>query len=154
DAESDRHPPRCGRRPRDSRRAPSSLREGAAPRAEARPRDAPGRQHDRARSALRAARALASTRSARVRLMVRDAMPPAADRQRRAATLLRDRRVARIPIGPLPADCRPRDELEAYAVQEALHGLLAGSALGPVTGHKIGCTTPVMQKFLGINNPC
>jgi 2-keto-4-pentenoate hydratase len=39
-------------------------------------------------------------------------------------------------------------------VQEALHGLLAAAGLGPVAGHKIGCTTPVMQAYLGIRNPC
>jgi 2-oxo-3-hexenedioate decarboxylase/2-keto-4-pentenoate hydratase len=48
---------------------------------------------------------------------------------------------------------RPPDEQAAYAVQDALHPLLA-AALGPVVGHKIGCTTPVMQAFLGIPNPC
>ena len=82
------------------------------------------------------------------------AMAPATDRHRRAATLLRDQRLRRIPIESLPADCRPRDELEGYAVQEALHGLLAGAGLGPVAGHKIGCTTPIMQAYLGIRNPC
>jgi 2-oxo-3-hexenedioate decarboxylase/2-keto-4-pentenoate hydratase len=39
-------------------------------------------------------------------------------------------------------------------VQEALHGFLADAGLGPVAGHKIGCTTPVMQAYLGIRNPC
>jgi 2-keto-4-pentenoate hydratase len=76
------------------------------------------------------------------------------DRQRRAAALLRDRRLARIPIGPLPEECRPRDEQDGYAVQEALHDLLARAGLGEIVGHKIGCTTPVMQAFLGIRNPC
>lgn len=48
---------------------------------------------------------------------------------------------------------RPQDESQAYAVQDALHALLE-PVLGPVSGHKIGCTTPVMQAFLGIPNPC
>jgi 2-oxo-3-hexenedioate decarboxylase/2-keto-4-pentenoate hydratase len=78
----------------------------------------------------------------------------AADRHHHAAALLRDRRLARVPIDALPEDCRPRDEPEGYAVQEALHGLLARAGLGPVAGHKIGCTTPVMQAYLGIRNPC
>jgi 2-oxo-3-hexenedioate decarboxylase/2-keto-4-pentenoate hydratase len=77
-----------------------------------------------------------------------------AERHRRAATILRDQRLARTPIERLPPDCRPRDEPEGYAVQEALHGLLTGAGLGPVAGHKIGCTTPVMQAYLGIQNPC
>jgi 2-oxo-3-hexenedioate decarboxylase/2-keto-4-pentenoate hydratase len=78
----------------------------------------------------------------------------AADRHRRAAALIRDQRLARAPIAPLPADCRPADERDGYAVQEALHGLLTDAGLGSVAGHKIGCTTPVMQAFLGIPNPC
>ena len=82
------------------------------------------------------------------------AVDAAADRHRRAAALLRDQRLARTPIDPLPADCRPRDETDGYAVQEALHELLTGAGLGRVAGHKIGCTTPVMQVYLGIKNPC
>jgi 2-keto-4-pentenoate hydratase len=81
-------------------------------------------------------------------------MKEATDRQHRAAHSLRDARLRRIPIDPLPLDCRPLDALDGYAVQEVLHGLLAASGLGPVAGHKIGCTTPVMQAFLGITNPC
>ena len=54
----------------------------------------------------------------------------------------------------LPPESRPADEADAYSVQEALHDLLVGAGLGTVVGHKIGCTTPVMQRFLGINNPC
>jgi 2-oxo-3-hexenedioate decarboxylase/2-keto-4-pentenoate hydratase len=81
-------------------------------------------------------------------------MEPASDRHRRAAEILRDARLGRTPIGRLPENCRPRDEPDGYAVQEALHGLLAGAGLGPVAGHKIGCTTPVMQAYLGIRNPC
>ena len=39
-------------------------------------------------------------------------------------------------------------------MQEVLHGLLAEAGQGPIVGHKIGCTTPVMQAYLGIANPC
>ncbi len=81
-------------------------------------------------------------------------MDAVADRHRRAAVLLRDQRLARTPIDPLPPDCRPRDEPDGYAVQDVLHELLAGAGLGPVAGHKIGCTTAVMQAYLGIENPC
>jgi 2-keto-4-pentenoate hydratase len=81
-------------------------------------------------------------------------MDVVAERHRRAAALLRDRRLARTPIDALPSDCRPRDEPDGYAVQEVLHHLLAEAGLGPVAGHKIGCTTPVMQAYLGIGNPC
>ena len=81
-------------------------------------------------------------------------MDTVTDRHRRAAALLRDQRLARTPIDPLPSDCRPRDETDGYLVQEALHALLRDAGQGPVTGHKIGCTTPVMQAYLGIRNPC
>jgi 2-oxo-3-hexenedioate decarboxylase/2-keto-4-pentenoate hydratase len=39
-------------------------------------------------------------------------------------------------------------------VQDALHVALADAGLGPVAGHKIGCTTPVMQRYLKIDHPC
>ena len=42
----------------------------------------------------------------------------AEERTRRAAVLLRDARLARRPIGPLPVDCRPTDLAEAYRIQE------------------------------------
>jgi 2-oxo-3-hexenedioate decarboxylase/2-keto-4-pentenoate hydratase len=76
------------------------------------------------------------------------------DRHRRAASILRDRRLSLMPIEPLPEECRPADERVGYAIQDALHGLLTESGLGPIAGHKIGCTTPVMQTFLGIDHPC
>ncbi len=62
-------------------------------------------------------------------------------------------RLGRKPMPALDPTIRPADERTAYAVQDALHPLLAGS-LGAVAGHKIGCTTPVMQAFLRIPNPC
>ena len=62
-------------------------------------------------------------------------------------------RLGRRPLPTLEPAVRPPDERTAYAVQDALHPLLAGT-LGPVAGHKIGCTTAVMQAFLGIPNPC
>jgi 2-oxo-3-hexenedioate decarboxylase/2-keto-4-pentenoate hydratase len=53
----------------------------------------------------------------------------------------------------LEPDARPRSEVQAYLVQRALHAMLTPH-FGPVVGHKIGCTTPVMQAFLKIPNPC
>ncbi len=70
-----------------------------------------------------------------------------------AAALLAEHRLARKPLDALPVGMRPADEVEAYAVQDALHARLVAS-LGAVTGHKIGCTTSVMQAFLKIPNPC
>jgi 2-keto-4-pentenoate hydratase len=72
----------------------------------------------------------------------------------RAADLLCAARLARRRFGRLPEDCRPADEAAAYAVQDALHAALSAAGYGGLAGHKIGCTTPVMQRFLGIPNPC
>lgn len=62
-------------------------------------------------------------------------------------------RLGHKPLPALDPALRPVDERAAYVVQDALHPLLAGS-LGAVVGHKIGCTTAVMQAFLKIPNPC
>ena len=56
-------------------------------------------------------------------------------------------------IAALPDDCRPATLDEAYAVQAAL-GERLGDTHGPVCGRKIGCTTPVMQRYLEIAHPC
>jgi 2-oxo-3-hexenedioate decarboxylase/2-keto-4-pentenoate hydratase len=72
----------------------------------------------------------------------------------RAADLLCEARRARQRFDRLPEDCRPADEASAYAVQDALHAALTAAGRGALAGHKIGCTTPVMQRFLGIANPC
>jgi 2-oxo-3-hexenedioate decarboxylase/2-keto-4-pentenoate hydratase len=54
----------------------------------------------------------------------------------------------------LPADCVPSSEAEAYAVQDLLHRSLTAGGWGSIAGYKIGCTTPVMQAYLGIHTPC
>ena len=66
-----------------------------------------------------------------------------------AATRLGHGRLSRLPTG-----IRPRDSSEAYAVQAALHRRLEGAGRGTVVGHKIGCTTEVMQRYLRIDSPC
>jgi 2-oxo-3-hexenedioate decarboxylase/2-keto-4-pentenoate hydratase len=71
-----------------------------------------------------------------------------------AAALLADARLRHIRLAELPASCRPRDQAEAYATQARLHEALTARGLGTIVGHKIGCTTPVMQRFLGIDSPC
>lgn len=53
----------------------------------------------------------------------------------------------------LPAPLRPADEDAAYALQAAVHSRLV-ALRGRVVGRKIGCTTPVMQAYLGIPQPC
>jgi len=69
------------------------------------------------------------------------------------AQIIRDHRLNLRRLPALDAEVRPRDEVQAYAVQDALHAALE-PALGAVSGHKIGCTTAVMQAFLKIPNPC
>ena len=71
-----------------------------------------------------------------------------------AATLLLDQRLSLQPITDLPRSVRPQTESEGYALQRVLNGLLTVAGMGKAVGHKIGCTTPVMQAFLGIPNPC
>lgn len=71
-----------------------------------------------------------------------------------AARLLARARLARAPLDALPEACRPGDEAAAYAVQARLHGLQEAAGLGARVGWKIGCTTPVMQSYLGIDHPC
>ena len=48
----------------------------------------------------------------------------------------------------------PEDEREAYQLQFELHEGLTAAGLGARVGWKIGCTTPVMQKFMSIDHPC
>jgi 2-oxo-3-hexenedioate decarboxylase/2-keto-4-pentenoate hydratase len=72
----------------------------------------------------------------------------------RAATLLSAGRLRRERLHELPAEWRPGDEAAAYRVQDELHLILTNEGFGNIAGYKIGCTTPVMQAFLGIANPC
>lgn len=71
-----------------------------------------------------------------------------------AANLIADARLARAALGLLPDAIRPRDEASAYDVQARVHERLATSRYGRRIGWKIGGTTPVMQAYLGIDNPC
>jgi 2-keto-4-pentenoate hydratase len=71
----------------------------------------------------------------------------------RAAAILMKQRLSGIPIGPLPAELAPKDMTACYAIQSALNDMLTAGGHGRVAGHKIGCTTPVMQAFVGINHP-
>lgn len=71
-----------------------------------------------------------------------------------AARILAHARLDGARLPGLPETVRPRDEDEGYRVQEGLHGLLSAGGFGAIAGHKIGCTTAVMQQFLGIDHPC
>lgn len=75
-------------------------------------------------------------------------------RVEQAARILADARRELTRLEGLPPAVRPADEAEAYAVQDALHRRLEAAGWGAVAGYKIGCTTPVMQAFLDIPNPC
>jgi 2-keto-4-pentenoate hydratase len=71
-----------------------------------------------------------------------------------AAALIADARLALAPLPRLPDALRPADEATAYAVQARVHERLAETRYGRRIGWKIGCTTPVMQTYLRIPNPC
>ncbi len=71
-----------------------------------------------------------------------------------AARLLARARLEHEPLEALPEACRPRDEAAAYAVQARLHVVQEAAGLGARIGWKIGCTTPVMQSYMGIDHPC
>jgi len=75
------------------------------------------------------------------------------DRILAAANRLAVARRIRTPLTPLESDIAPVDEAEGYAVQRALHDLLLPHQGAPI-GYKIGCTSKVMQDYLGIPHPC
>jgi 2-oxo-3-hexenedioate decarboxylase/2-keto-4-pentenoate hydratase len=70
-----------------------------------------------------------------------------------AAEIIAAARRSRTPLAPLPPGIAPRTEADGYRIQEALRALLAAD-LGPPAGYKIGCTSAVMQQYLGIPHPC
>lgn len=81
-------------------------------------------------------------------------MPMNDEAIKQSAGILALTRVRNQQIDGLPDEYRPADEAEAYKVQARVHSLLDEAGWGKRVGYKIGCTTPVMQKFLGIDNPC
>ena len=54
----------------------------------------------------------------------------------------------------LPAKYRPTSLTEAYDLQEALNVAITKAGLVQVVGHKVGCTSKVMQQYMGISHPC
>jgi 2-keto-4-pentenoate hydratase len=56
-------------------------------------------------------------------------------------------------LQPLSPASAPQSETEGYRIADAVHGLLARD-FGDLVGHKIGCTSAVMQQYLGIPHPC
>ena len=73
---------------------------------------------------------------------------------RAAARYLARARLNQVRLEALSSDIAPGDEDGAYVVQDALHETLIEAGKGAVSGHKIGCTTPIMQEYLGIDSPC
>jgi 2-keto-4-pentenoate hydratase len=70
-----------------------------------------------------------------------------------AANTIASARRDRTPLQPLAADVAPQDEAGGYRIQDALHQVLAAD-FGALVGYKIGCTSAVMQHYLGIPHPC
>jgi 2-keto-4-pentenoate hydratase len=70
-----------------------------------------------------------------------------------AAKTIAAARRNRTPLAALPPELAPTDEAEGYLIQRAVHDLLL-PYLGSVAGYKIGCTSAVMQQYLGIPHPC
>jgi 2-oxo-3-hexenedioate decarboxylase/2-keto-4-pentenoate hydratase len=71
-----------------------------------------------------------------------------------AARELLSQRLSLEPISALPEELQPQSISEGYAIQAALNSQLTRAGLGDPVGHKIGCTTPVMQAFVNIKHPC
>lgn len=75
------------------------------------------------------------------------------DRDREAAAMIVESRVRRDLLDELPTRIRPVDIDDAYRVQSLAHRLLTAADFGEIGGWKIGCTTRVMQEFLGVDTP-
>ncbi len=71
-----------------------------------------------------------------------------------AARELLRQRLSLTPIADLPKRQMPATLTEGYALQQELNRQLVVAGMGELVGHKIGCTTSVMQAFLGISHPC
>jgi 2-keto-4-pentenoate hydratase len=76
------------------------------------------------------------------------------DRTLAAAEIIVSARRSGTPLGALPPSLKPQTLSEGYRIQKAVHQLLAATDWGEVVGYKIGCTSAVMQRYLGIPHPC
>jgi 2-keto-4-pentenoate hydratase len=70
-----------------------------------------------------------------------------------AAQIIATARRNRTALASLAVELAPTDEAGGYLIQRAVHDLLLPYA-GAVVGYKIGCTSPVMQRYLDIPHPC
>lgn len=73
---------------------------------------------------------------------------------KQAAGILGDLRLHPAAFAGLPDGCRPGDAATAYDIQDALHQWFTDQGFGRRAGYKIGCTTPVMQRYMGVGHPC
>jgi 2-keto-4-pentenoate hydratase len=78
---------------------------------------------------------------------------PPMDKMLAAAKNIASARRGRTPLQPLAADIAPQNEADGYRIQDILHDLVAAD-VGALVGYKIGCTSAVMQRYLGIPHPC
>ena len=69
-----------------------------------------------------------------------------------AARFLWNERQAGRPFVPIPEPHTPHRLEDAYAIQAAFQQLLT-QTYGPIAGHKIALTTPVMQKMVSFDEP-
>jgi 2-keto-4-pentenoate hydratase len=70
-----------------------------------------------------------------------------------AANTIASARRSRMPLQPLAPEAAPQTEADGYRIQQALRDLLAAD-FGALAGYKIGCTSAVMQQYMGIPHPC
>jgi len=70
-----------------------------------------------------------------------------------AAQVIATARRNHTPLRALSAEIAPADEAAGYRIQRTVHDLLLPQ-VGALVGYKIGCTSAVMQQYLGIPHPC
>ncbi len=75
------------------------------------------------------------------------------DRIADAASMLAAARLSGMPLEPLPVVMRPRDEAEAYWVQNEVHRLIGRSRYGSLAGYRVAGASTVAQKYLGVKKP-
>jgi 2-oxo-3-hexenedioate decarboxylase/2-keto-4-pentenoate hydratase len=71
-----------------------------------------------------------------------------------AANIIGGLRVRPKAFAGLAVALAPNDADAAYDIQDAVHDWFRAHGFGARIGYKIGCTTPVMQNYMGIDHPC
>lgn len=74
--------------------------------------------------------------------------------KRAAEFILKGRLKPPSPIGQLDQEYQPVDAEDSMAIQDVVHELLTANGYGNMVGTKIGCTTKIMQDYLGMPHPC